>query len=209
MIRMLTLAVLALASMTAAQAAVPPKARVMFFVGPDCGPECDSVRSMLKFRGVRFTEIDVTTLAEPPGKNKYGVSVYPSTLVGRTLIPGHDLPAITSTLAEVLGKDVLTAAEKTAMAGHFDKQGRPKVVMYGTGWCGYCKKERALLRARNIAFDDIDVEASAPAAVAYSTLKGTGFPLTYVGYRRFAGYQDTALLAAVSELSGKPPAGAR
>ncbi len=210
--KLLTLALLALAGLPAAQGASADKAvrpSVMLFSAPDCGHECDSVRSMLKFRKVNFQEVDVNTLEGLPGTNKYGVSGYPTTLVGKNMVRGTDLMEITALLAESFGKNVLTPDEQMALAGHFDKKGRPKVVLYGTKWCGYCKKERALLNAKHIDFVDVDVEASVEATFAYNTLKGTGYPLTYVGYRRFAGFQNEALLDAVSQLSGKVQANVR
>ncbi|MCA9674297.1 MAG: glutathione S-transferase N-terminal domain-containing protein [Kofleriaceae bacterium] len=33
----------------------------------------------------------------------------------------------------------------------------PRVVMYTTRYCGYCERARRLLRARGIAFDEIDL----------------------------------------------------
>ena len=32
-----------------------------------------------------------------------------------------------------------------------------RVLMYTTSWCGYCHRAKHLLRARGIAFDEVDV----------------------------------------------------
>lgn len=180
------------------------KAMVVLFVGPGCGEHCDGVRGLLKARGMRFEEIDVTGPDGAPVPNKYGVSGYPTTLIGKVQVQGADLPRITAALAEQFGKDALSRSEQMVMDGHFDAGGKAKVVLYGTKWCGYCKAQRELFAAKNIPFDDIDVEASEAAMLAYSALKGSGYPLTYVGYRRFDGFQEGPLLAAVDELAGHP-----
>ena len=38
-----------------------------------------------------------------------------------------------------------------------------KVVMYATGWCGYCARARALLQRKNVPFEEIDVDAQPEA----------------------------------------------
>jgi glutaredoxin len=180
------------------------KPLVVLFVGPGCGEHCEGVRELLKARGMRFEEIDVAGTDGAPVPNKYGVNSYPTTLIGKVQVQGADLPRITAALAEQFGKNALSRSEQVAMDGHFDAGGKAKVVLYGTKWCGYCKAQRELFAAQNIPFDDIDVEASDAAMLAYSALKGSGYPLTYVGYRRFEGFQEGPLLAAVGELSGRP-----
>jgi glutaredoxin len=190
----------------AAKAPAPSKAAktvVRLFVGPDCGTSCENVHKILKLRHVDFEEIDVTTLKGGPGKNEYGVTGYPTIFVGSAKFQGDDIMLISSMLAEAFGKDVLSMAERAAMAGHFDARGYPKVVMYGTKWCDYCKTQRELLRSKNIPFDDIDVESSPAGLRAYNALRGTSYPLTFVGYRRFSGVARNELLAAVVELTGR------
>jgi glutaredoxin len=174
---------------------------VVLFVGPGCGEPCEQVRNALKQRGVVFDEIDIAGNDGAPVANKYGVNRFPVTLIGKREILGNDLMNISATLAEVFGSNVLTGAEKALMAGHFDSQGKAKVVMYGTGWCPYCKQQREFFTANKIRFDDIDVEASQDADQTYRGLKGGGYPLTYVGYRRFDGLKEQEILAAVEELA--------
>ncbi len=181
------------------------KALVVLFVGPGCGEHCDGVRELLKARGMRFEEIDIAGPDGAPVDNKYGINSYPTVLIGKTQINGNDGPRISAALAEHFGKASLSRAEQMAMDGHFDAGGKAKVVLYGTKWCGYCKAQREFFAANNIPFDDVDVEASDAAMLAYNALKGSGYPLTYVGYRRFAGFQEGPLLAAVEELAGKAP----
>jgi len=34
----------------------------------------------------------------------------------------------------------------------------PQVVMYSTGWCGYCERVRALLRRKGVPFTEIRLD---------------------------------------------------
>ena len=45
------------------------------------------------------------------------------------------------------------------------------VILYGTSWCGYCKKARAWLTERGVRFTDKDVEKDAGAAEELSRKK--------------------------------------
>lgn len=174
---------------------------VVLFVGPGCAQTCDNVVAILDKRNVKFEQISVAGPDGAPVSNKYGITRFPTTLVGKQEILGDDTTRITSALAEAYGKDVLTPTEQMAMNNHFDDQGKPKVVMYGTSWCPYCKQQREFFANNKIAFDEFDVEASKPNELAYSVLQGNGYPLTYVGYRRFAGFQEGEILTAISELA--------
>jgi glutaredoxin len=73
-------------------------------------------------------------------------------------------------------------------------------VLYGTSWCGYCKRQREYFAAHNVPFVNIDVERSSSGKLAYDTLQANGYPLVYVGYRRFDGYKEKEILDAVAEL---------
>jgi len=175
-------------------------AEVVLFVGPGCGEHCDRIRDLLSERKVAYEEIDVAGPDGAPVGNSYGVNRYPTTLIGSRQILGDDMPALFSTLAETFGNSVLTDAENIAMAGHFDGEGRPKIVMYGTSWCPICKQEKEFFESNRISFDNVDVEESVSGARSYGTLKGTGYPLTYVGYRRIAGFNEQKLREAIRDL---------
>ena len=174
---------------------------VVLFVGPGCGEPCSKVVGALNQRNVNFEQISVAGPDGAPVSNKYRITQYPTTLVGKQEILGDDITRISSALAEAYGKDVLTRMEQMAMDNHFDAQGKPKVVMYGTSWCPYCKQQKAFFADNKVAFEEIDVEASRPNEMSYRILQGTGYPLTYVGYRRFSGLHESEILTAIAELS--------
>lgn len=68
-----------------------------------------------------------------------------------------------------------------------------KVTLYTTTWCGYCKKARAYLNARNIPFDDVDVETTDRGRREYREMGGNGVPVIFVGSRRMDGYDQGGL----------------
>ncbi len=166
------------------------------FVGPGCDQPCNEVEEMLKSRNVNYVVIDIST----PGGEKYGINQYPLTRVGKQKVLGNSRNELVTLLAESYGNSVLTRGERIAMQGHFDEKGKPVVVLYGTQWCQYCKREREYFAEHNVPFQDLDVESSPSAKCAYDTLQATGFPLIYVGYRRFDGYKEKEILDAIAEL---------
>lgn len=131
---------------------------------------------------------------------KYGVTRFPLTKVGTQTVLGNARNDLIAALAEVYGDSVLTPGERMAMRDHFDANGKPLVVLYGTQWCGYCKRQRQYFADNNVSFADIDVEASPSGKLAYNTLQGSGYPLLYVGYRRFEGYKEREILDAIAKL---------
>ncbi len=182
---------------------------VILFVGPGCGIHCDRIRDLLSERGIEHEEIDIAGPDGAPVQNKYGISRFPTTLIGNQEILGDDLMRITASLAETFGSKVLTRSERMATEQHFDAEGRAKTVMYATSWCQYCKKQREYFAANNIAYEEIDVEESESNKLMYQALQGTGYPLIYVGYRRFSGYSEDNLLNAIAEVSELQPGIAR
>jgi glutaredoxin len=175
---------------------------VVLFTAPNCGEHCEKIRLALARRGVDFEEIDVAGEDGSPVSNKYGVNGFPITLIGKQEIRGDDMLQITSALAENYGKEVLTRMESVAMDGHFDADGHAKVVMYGTSWCPYCKRQRAFFAENDIPYEEIDVEESELNKTLFNVLQGNGYPLIYVGYRRFSGYKEKEVVTAMKELSG-------
>jgi len=166
------------------------------FAGSGCGKLCDEVEDILKSRNINYVVIDIGT----PEGAKYGINQYPVTRVGKQKVMGNDRNQLIAALAEVYGDAALTKGESMAMQGHFDANGKPLVVLYGTQWCEFCKRERAYLTEHDIPFEDLDVESSSSVKLAYDTLQGAGYPLVYVGYRRFDGYKGKEISDAVAEL---------
>ncbi|MEW6107822.1 MAG: glutaredoxin domain-containing protein [Nitrospirota bacterium] len=177
---------------------------VMVFTMDNCGAPCADVMGVLKKKNITFEEVNISN---EEGKNrfeKFGENGLPLTVIGEYKILGNNLPEIETALTETFGMEILTPAEQMVMKNHFDDKGAPKVVMYGTSWCPYCKKMKEYFVKNNIPYTELDVEKSDNAKMNYDILKGIGYPLTYVGYRRIDGYDETKISKAVAELLQAP-----
>lgn len=168
------------------------KAIVRLFVGPGCEAPCAEIESLLKNRKVEYNLVDI---ASPEGA-KYGVHQYPLLQVGNDNAPVGNTAELIGILASHLGPEVLTRTENLAMQNHFDDKGRAMVVLYGTEWCAFCKKQRAFFESQGIPYVELDPEKSDSAKTAYTILRGDGYPMTYVGYRRFVGYNESGIKQA-------------
>lgn len=73
-------------------------------------------------------------------------------------------------------------------SSHTKTTAQPKVVMYSTSWCGYCKKARKHFTSKNIAFTEYDIEKNARAKKEYDALNGRGVPVILVGKQRMNGF---------------------
>ena len=71
----------------------------------------------------------------------------------------------------------------------------PKVVMYVTGWCGYCARARALLEAKGAAIEEIDVEAVPGARSEMFSRSGRStVPQIFIGDDHVGGCDDLLAL---------------
>src|ERR1044072_1419676 len=66
-----------------------------------------------------------------------------------------------------------------------------KVVMYATGWCGYCARARALLESKNVPFEEIDVDAQPGAREEMMKRSGRRtVPQIFIGETHVGGRDD-------------------
>ena len=74
-----------------------------------------------------------------------------------------------------------------------------KIVLYGTSWCGVCKRARGYLIARGLPFEDWDIEKNAHAAVELSNKERTagfhhrGVPVIDVHGKLMDGFSARAI----------------
>lgn len=77
----------------------------------------------------------------------------------------------------------------------------PRIVMYATGWCGYCARARALLRSKRLAFEEIDVDADPRARVEMMNRSGRRtVPQIFIGETHIGGCDELMALEASGEL---------
>jgi glutaredoxin 3 len=78
-----------------------------------------------------------------------------------------------------------------------------KVVMYATGWCGYCARARALLEAKQVEIEEIDVDARPELRAEMMTRSGRRtVPQIFIGETHVGGCDD---LMALEESGGLDP----
>lgn len=175
------------------------KPQAWVFTFNECGKPCDDAVSILKQRAeyIRFN------VSEETGKQRLsevgGGTRFPLIIIGNRRLEGGNRMHIISALAEGIGVNTLTRYEQRVMESHFYEDGSPAIIMYGASWCGYCKKMREYFNKNNIQFTELDAESSAKSE--YAALRGAGFPLIYIGYRRIEGANIKLIEKTMKELN--------
>ena len=79
--------------------------------------------------------------------------------------------------------------------------GAPQVEMYASDWCGYCRRARALLEKKGVAFTEIDVDMI-PGARAEMVARGGGdtVPQVFIGGQAVGGCDELQALDAEGRL---------
>ena len=63
--------------------------------------------------------------------------------------------------------------------------------MYATGWCGFCERARALLKSKNVPFEEIDVDARPEARAEMMARSGRRtVPQIFIGETHVGGSDD-------------------
>ncbi|MCS6946420.1 MAG: glutaredoxin 3 [Steroidobacteraceae bacterium] len=67
----------------------------------------------------------------------------------------------------------------------------PRVIVYATAWCPYCERARQLLRAKGVAFTEIDVDADPERRAEMERLSGRRtVPQIFIGATHVGGCDD-------------------
>ena len=79
--------------------------------------------------------------------------------------------------------------------------GAPQVEMYASDWCGYCRRARALLEKKGVAFTEIDVDMVAGAREEM-VARGGGdtVPQVFIGGKAVGGCDELQALDAAGRL---------
>jgi glutaredoxin-like YruB-family protein len=77
----------------------------------------------------------------------------------------------------------------------------PKVTVYSTTWCGFCRMAKQYFAGKNVAFKDIDVEQDRAAAEHIVKKTGQmGVPVIEIGQHTIIGFNRPQIDAALQEL---------
>ncbi|MGI1677312.1 MAG: hypothetical protein K6L75_01150 [Cellvibrionaceae bacterium] len=175
------------------------KAKVLFFTFTQCGAPCEDAEKLLINKKVEFEKLVVDT-SEAARKKiesfKSGTQM-PQLYVGERRVLGFHRDRYREALAEIYGLEVLSPSIRKVIKTHFDENGGPRIVMYGAAWCPHCKAAREYFLSEGIDFKEWDVEKESEAGRNYKLLESSGYPLIYVGYRRFEGFNKEGVLSAV------------
>ena len=107
---------------------------------------------------------------------------------GRTQFSDHAPDAIKA--KEITIPTFTGATQVMAAPGNAGGRG---IKLYTTARCGYCKRARAYLASRALAYTEFDVETSSVGRADYARLKGRGVPIIFVGDQRMDGYSEAGL----------------
>jgi glutaredoxin len=73
-----------------------------------------------------------------------------------------------------------------------------EVILFSAAWCGYCKKAKAHLASKQVAYREIDIDTK-DGLVAYVQAGGKrGVPLLVVNGRSVSGYSQASYDAALA-----------
>jgi glutaredoxin 3 len=79
----------------------------------------------------------------------------------------------------------------------------PRIVLYTTQWCRYCRMARSLLARKGQRWEEIDVEADPARRSEMMERSGrSSVPQIWIGERHVGGFDDLAALEASGELDG-------
>ena len=136
----------------------------------------------------RSTQTTLYKSVGPDGKTIYSDRAPPDPASAKTLTfenpPASPLSASTLAYIEQLRKARPSAAASPPPAG--------ETLLFTTAWCGFCKKARAHLARRGIAFREIDTETPDGAAAYVQAGGQKGVPLLVANGRRWYGYSPAS-----------------
>jgi glutaredoxin 3 len=77
----------------------------------------------------------------------------------------------------------------------------PRVVVYTRSWCGWCRRAKALLARKGVAFEEIDLDEHPELAADVARRSGRPtVPQVFAGERPLGGYDSLEALERRGEL---------
>lgn len=116
---------------------------------------------------------------------------------------GKNEPAAAAKKAPVLvltDRDVANADPANIRAA----EAEPKIVMYATSWCGYCRKARQLLGELGVPYEERDIEKNAAARSRRDSLDPScGVPLIDFAGKIVCGFEEKRIRQLAARLERK------
>jgi glutaredoxin len=164
------------------------KPLIWVFTFEECGDPCSSALKELRNRNANFEEKKISPDDQKDSNytqwERFRIGTqFPIIVAGKDKILGTSTPAMATLLGKAFGDVYLTSSERRYFKKHFNEDGTPRIVMYGTDWCPYCTKLRNEFYESHVKFVDINVEAGDKEAIC-QTMGIGGYPATWVGYTR-------------------------
>ncbi len=75
-----------------------------------------------------------------------------------------------------------------------------KVILYGTSWCGYCKKTRELLASNHVEYTEYDIETSEEGRLQHEQLNGNGVPVLDVKGTVIHGFDEDEIINTLKSM---------
>lgn len=95
---------------------------------------------------------------------------------------------------------IMTPEEKKAAPTPPPPVAQPKVELYVTSWCKYCKLAKSYLIAHNIPFNEYDIEKDSQAAQRRKALDSRpGVPLAVINGRTIIGFSEKSYAWALKQ----------
>ncbi|MBU0482949.1 MAG: glutaredoxin family protein [Proteobacteria bacterium] len=176
--------------------------KVVLFVHKDCGELCEKGVSHLKEKNIPFELLDIGASEKNYEKFRRfsNTNAVPVLLVGSNVSQGYHKKRFNELLYAIEGDSVFGPQEKMIYEHHYNSDGSPKIVMYGTSWCGYCAKARKGFNEMGIDYVDWDVEKDSEANRRYKYLEASGYPLIYIGAQRVGSFNEKKIAEIIREL---------
>jgi len=91
--------------------------------------------------------------------------------------------------------DLAASKEKAELESASEAEGGPKITVYMTSWCGYCRKARQLLDTLEAEYVAVDIEKDRDAAIEYRKKSGGsgGVPLIDFDGELVRGYNEQSI----------------